>query len=62
MEREGENHQCVVASHTPSAHWGPGLQPGMCPDRESNCNPVVRRLVFNPQSHTSQGYFVFLLV
>ena len=24
-EREGEKHQCVVASHVP-AHWGPGPQ------------------------------------
>ena len=34
-EREGENHQCAVASHAPStgdlAH-----NPGMCPDWESN--------------------------
>ena len=34
-EREGEKHQCVVASHTPPtgdlAH-----NPGMCPDWESN--------------------------
>ena len=37
-EREGEKHQCVVASHTPStgdlAH-----NPGMCPDWESNLWP-----------------------
>ena len=25
-EREGEKHQCVVASSAPP-HWGPGLQP-----------------------------------
>ena len=34
-EKEGEKHQCVVASHTPPtrdlAH-----NPGMCPDWESN--------------------------
>ena len=34
-EREGEKHQCVVASHVPPtgdlAH-----NPGMCPDWESN--------------------------
>ena len=36
--REGEKHQCVVASHTPPtgdlAH-----NPGMCPDWESNQQP-----------------------
>ena len=37
-EREGEKHQCVVASHTPPtgdlAH-----NPGMCPDWELNWRP-----------------------
>ena len=37
-EREGEKHQCVVASHAPPtgdlAH-----NPGMCPDWESNRRP-----------------------
>ena len=37
-EREGEKHQCVVASCMPStgdlAH-----KPGMCPDWESNWGP-----------------------
>ena len=37
-EREGEKHQCVVASHAPptgdQAH-----NPGMCPDWESNQQP-----------------------
>ena len=28
-ERKGENHQCVVASHT--LYWGPGLQPRYVP-------------------------------
>ena len=38
-EREGEKHQCVVASHTPPpgdlAH-----NPGMCPDWELNRRPL----------------------
>ena len=38
VEREGEKHQCVVASHVPPtgdvAH-----NPGMCPDWESNQQP-----------------------
>ena len=29
-EREGEKHQCVVASHVPP-NWGPGLQPRHVP-------------------------------
>ena len=29
--------------------------PGMCPDWESNLDPLVRRPVLNPLSHTSQG-------
>ena len=29
-EREGEKHQCVVASHVPP-YWGPGLQPRHVP-------------------------------
>ena len=37
-EREGEKHQCVVASHTPPtgdvAH-----NPSTCPDWESNWHP-----------------------
>ena len=34
-EREGEKHQCVVASHTPPTGDLAG-HPGMCPDWESN--------------------------
>ena len=30
-EREGEKHQCVVASQAPPLHWGPGLQPRHVP-------------------------------
>ena len=35
----------------------------MCPDWESNCDPLVRRPALNLLSHTSQGpdeYFSFL--
>ena len=32
-EREGEKHQCVVASHTPPPHPGDQARnPGTCPD------------------------------
>ena len=40
-KRQGEKHQCVVASHV-ACHWGPGLvagNPGMCPDWELNQQP-----------------------
>ena len=54
-DREGEKHQCVVASCIPPtgdlAH-----NPGMCPDWKQNQDPLVRRPVLNPWSHTSQGF------
>ena len=34
-EREGEKHQCVVASRTPPTE-DVAYNPGMCPDRELN--------------------------
>ena len=34
-EREGEKHQCVVASHTPPTGDLAG-NPGLCPDWEPN--------------------------
>ena len=37
-EREGEKHQCVVASCCPH-YWGPGLQPSVCLDWGSNWWP-----------------------
>ena len=37
-EREGEKHQCVVASSAPSTR-GLACNPGMCPDWESNWLP-----------------------
>ena len=53
-KREGEKHQCVVASQTPPtgdlAH-----NPGMCLDWESNRFPWVRRPTHNPPSCTGQG-------
>ena len=53
-EREGEKHQCVVASHTPPT-GNLTCNPGMYPDWESNWRSFVPRLVLNPLSHTSQG-------
>ena len=52
--RQGKKHQCVVASHT--APTGVlACNPGMCPDWESTSDPLLRRPVLNPLSHTSQG-------
>ena len=34
-EKEGEKHQCVVASHVPPTREL-ACNPGMCPDWESN--------------------------
>ena len=37
-EREGEKHQCVVASYAPPT-GDLACNPGMCPDWESNWQP-----------------------
>ena len=37
-EREGEKHQCVVASHAPLT-GDLACNPGMCPEWESNQQP-----------------------
>ena len=58
-EREGEKHQCVVASHVPLA-GDLARNPGMCSDWESNNHLLVCRPALNPLSHNSQGnVFVF---
>ena len=49
-EREGEKHQCVVASRAPPT-GDLACRPGMCP------GPLALRLVLNPLSHTSHGAF-----
>ena len=53
-EREGEKHQCVVAActHPPG---GLAYNTGVCPDRESNRDPLVLKPVLNPLNYTSQG-------
>ena len=58
-EREGEKHQCVVASHTPRT-GDLACNPGMCPRlgiKPATSDPLVLRLVLN-HSHTSQGGFL----
>ena len=56
-EREGEKHQCVVASCAP---WCPAL--GTWPTTQAcaltgnqTSDPLVLRPVLNPLRHTSQG-------
>ena len=53
--KEGEEHQCVVASRAPPT-GDLALHPGMCPGWESNWRPLVLSPVLNPLSHTSQVY------
>ena len=59
-EREGEKHQCVVASCTPP-NQGPGPRTQACALTGNQTNNLsVCRLVLNPLSHNSQSSnFVF---
>ena len=54
-EREGEKHQCVVATHTPFtgdlAH-----NPGWALTGIRNSDPLVHRPGLKPLSHSSHGY------
>ena len=53
-EKEGEKHQCVVASCMPPT-GDPARKPGMHPNR----GPLVHRPAPNSLSHTSQWYSVY---
>ena len=55
---KGEKHQCVVASHMPPT-GNLACNPVMCPHQTSD--PLVRRPLLNPLSHTSQGWLVLIL-
>ena len=59
VEREGEKHQCVVASYTrPRGIW-PTTQACALTGNWTG-NPWVHRPALNPLSHTSQGkMFIF---
>ena len=60
-EREGQKHQCVVASHAaPTGDMA--CNPGMCPDWESNRRPFGLQPVLNLLSYTSQGRKLILLI
>ena len=59
-EREGEKHQCVVASHVaPTGDLA--RNPGMWPDWESNQWPFGSQPVLSPLSYTSQGSKLLLI-
>ena len=45
--KEGEKHQCVVASHTPPT-GDLAQNPGMCPDWKSNQRPLGSQPALNP--------------
>ena len=59
-EREGEKHQCVVASHAPPTGGLTWLATQVCAlTGNQTGDPLVHRLVLSPLSHTSQGEFNF---
>ena len=55
--REGEKHQCVVASPAPPT-GDLACNPGMCSDWK--INPLVLGPALNPLSHTSQASCILL--
>ena len=54
-EREGEKHQCVVASYMPLMGTWSETQARALTGNQTG-DPLVHRLVLNPLSHTSQVY------
>ena len=56
-EREGEKHQCVVASHVAPTR-DLARNPGTCPDQESNRRPPGSQPALIPLSYTSQGAII----
>ena len=58
-KKEEEKCQCVVASCAPLTEYL-AHNTGMCPDRNGiSGNSLVHRLLPNPLSHTSQGYYFY---
>ena len=59
-EREGEKHQCVVASHEPvTGHLAHNS--GMCPDWELNQRPFVSQAgAQSTEPHQPEPQFSFL--
>ena len=59
-EREGEKHQCVIASHVfPFGDLAP--KPGMCPDWESNQSPFgFQTGTQSTEPHQPGRFYLFL--
>ena len=60
-EREGEKHQCVVASHTPPT-GDLARNPGMCPDWESNRRPFGSQAGAQSAEPHHPGLYLFMIV
>ena len=61
-EKEGEKHQCVVASHVPPTGdltWLTAQASTLTGNPTGD--PLVCRLALNPLSHTSQGHLPLIL-
>ena len=60
-ERKGEKHQCVVASHAPPT-GDLALNPGMCPDWESNWRPFGSQAgAQSTEPHKPGPYFLIFI-
>ena len=59
-EREGEKHQCVVASCVPPT-GDLARNPACALTGDWTSDPLVCKLALNPLSHTSQGWEAFLV-
>ena len=58
-KRGRETSMCGCLSHVP--YWGPGYNPGVCPDWESNRQLFDSQASTQPLSHTSLGVSLFLI-
>ena len=59
--REGEKHQCVIASHTPPT-GDLASNPGMCPDWESNQPPFGLQVGTQSTEPHQPGLTLHLLI
>ena len=59
-EREGEKHQCAVATCAPPTE-DLACNPGMCPDRESNWRPFGLQSGAQSTEPHQPGLFIYFL-
>ena len=59
-EREGEKHQCVVASWAPPT-GALACNPGMCPDWESNWRPLGSQASAQTTEPHQSGLYTYIL-